>query len=54
VLTASAGQVQRPVSKASVGRWKPFAPYLGQALEVLKPLIETHEAELAKRGIAYP
>jgi hypothetical protein len=54
VLTASAGQVHRPVSKASVGRWKPFAPYLGQALEVLKPLIETHEAQVAKRGIVYP
>jgi hypothetical protein len=54
VLTASVGQVHRPVSKTSVGRWKPFATYLGQALQVLKPLIETHEAELAKRGIAYP
>jgi Flp pilus assembly protein TadD len=53
VLTASAGQVHRPVSKASVGRWKPFAAYLGQALEVLKPLIEAHETQLAKRGIAY-
>jgi Flp pilus assembly protein TadD len=53
VLTASAGQVHRPVSKASVGRWKPFAPYLGQALETLKPLIETHEAQLARRGIVY-
>jgi hypothetical protein len=54
VLTASAGQVHRPVSKASVGRWKPFAPFLGQALEVLKPLIETHEAQVARRGIADP
>jgi tetratricopeptide (TPR) repeat protein len=54
VLTASAGQVHRPVSKASVGRWRPFAPYLSQALEVLKPLIEAHETQLAKRGIAYP
>jgi hypothetical protein len=52
VLTASAGQVHRPVSKSSVGRWKPFAPYLGYALDKLKPLIETHEAELARRGIA--
>jgi len=54
VLTASAGQVHRPVSKASVGRWKPFAAYLGHALEVLKPLIEAHETQLAKRGIVYP
>jgi tetratricopeptide (TPR) repeat protein len=52
VMTASAGQVHRPVSKSSIGRWRPFAPYLTHAAEVLKPLIERHEAELARRGIS--
>jgi hypothetical protein len=53
VLTSSAGQVHQPVTKSAVGRWKPFAPHLGYAVETLKPLIELHEAELAKRGITY-
>ncbi|HYM99993.1 MAG TPA: sulfotransferase, partial [Aestuariivirgaceae bacterium] len=53
VFTASAGQVNEPISKSSIGRWKPFAPYLTQAIDALKPSIELHEAELAKRGISY-
>ncbi|HEY7763911.1 MAG TPA: sulfotransferase [Aestuariivirgaceae bacterium] len=53
VLTASAGQVHRSISKSSIGRWKPFASYLADAQAALKPLIEIHEAELAKRGIVY-
>jgi hypothetical protein len=52
VMTASAGQVHQPVSKFSVGRWRQFSPYLCHAKEVLKPLIERHEAELASRGIS--
>jgi tetratricopeptide (TPR) repeat protein len=51
VLTASAGQVHQSISKSSVGRWKPFAPYLLEAQEALRPLIEGHEAELARRGV---
>jgi hypothetical protein len=53
VLTASVGQVHRPVSTSSVGRWKPFAAHLSYATATLKPLIDRHEAELAKRGIDY-
>lgn len=53
VFTASAGQVHEAISKSSIGRWKPFAPYLTQAIDTLKPFIEFHEAELAKRGINY-
>jgi hypothetical protein len=53
VLTASAGQVHRSISKASIGRWKPFASYLADAQAALKPLIEIHEAELARRGVTY-
>jgi hypothetical protein len=53
VLTSSAGQVHQPVSKSAVGRWKPFASQLDYAVHALKPLIELHEAELARRGIAY-
>jgi tetratricopeptide (TPR) repeat protein len=53
VFTASAGQVHDAISKTSIGRWKPFAPYLTHAIDTLKPFIELHEAELAKRGISY-
>ena len=53
VRTASAGQVHQPVSKSAVGRWKPFAHHLSYAVQALKPLIELHEAELTRRGIAY-
>jgi tetratricopeptide (TPR) repeat protein len=52
VLTVSAGQVHQPVTKSSIDRWRPFAPYLTYATEALKPLIDRHEAELARRGIA--
>jgi tetratricopeptide (TPR) repeat protein len=52
VLTASAGQVHQSISKSSIGRWRPFAPYLTDAQEALLPLIEAHESELARRGIA--
>jgi tetratricopeptide (TPR) repeat protein len=53
VLTASAGQVHKPITKSSVGRWKPFAPYLVGATTILQPLIDLHEQELANRGISY-
>ena len=40
VLTASSQQVRQPVHTASMGRWKPYAPYLQpllQALDVTVP-----------------
>jgi tetratricopeptide (TPR) repeat protein len=52
VLTASAGQVHGAISKSSVGRWKPFASFLAETCEKLKPLIEVHDSELVKRGIS--
>lgn len=53
VLTASAGQVHRPISKSSIGRWRPFASFLADTYESLTPLIRAHEAELVKRGVTY-
>ncbi|MBV8653746.1 MAG: hypothetical protein JO255_19955, partial [Alphaproteobacteria bacterium] len=35
VRTASMTQVRQPIYQTSVGRWRPFASYLGPLLEAL-------------------
>lgn len=37
VWTASAAQVRRPVHADSVGRWRPYRPWLGPLIEALGP-----------------
>jgi tetratricopeptide (TPR) repeat protein len=49
VRTASVNQVRQPIYRGSVGRWKPFAPYLGPLLAALR--MPAPDADLAGIGI---
>jgi tetratricopeptide (TPR) repeat protein len=47
VRTASVNQVRQPIYRSSVGRWRPYAPYLGPLLDALNLDISsvTHDSE---------
>jgi Flp pilus assembly protein TadD len=41
VRTASSEQVRRPITREGVGRWRPFAPWLGPLEAALGPALQT-------------
>jgi tetratricopeptide (TPR) repeat protein len=43
VRTASVTQVRQPIYRSSVGRWKPYARYLGPLLEALDVKVFSHD-----------
>lgn len=47
VRTASVNQVRQPVFSSSIGRWKPYAPYLGPLLAVLNIPADAPAAQAA-------
>lgn len=40
ISTPSYAQVIEPVNQRAVGRWRPYAPYFDEALEILKPWLD--------------
>jgi hypothetical protein len=46
VRTASFGQVRRPIYRSSVGRWRPFEPYLRPLLDALYPRSDSPASRL--------
>ena len=49
VRTASSEQVRKPINKAGMDRWKPYAKYLGPLLDGLgKELVKPEDIELIK------
>ena len=42
VRTASAAQVRRPISRAGIGQWRPFKPWLGPLEDALGPAIDAY------------
>ncbi len=51
VATPSALQVRQPIHAASVGRWKRYAPYMSEALDVL---VEAGVMEAGERPLTRP
>ena len=56
IKTASIAQVRRPIYQHSVGRWRPFAPYLKSLYEIVKPYrqVSDEPQELFKLSPALP
>jgi tetratricopeptide (TPR) repeat protein len=42
VRTASAAQVRRPISRAGIGQWRPFEPWLDPLKDALGPAIDAY------------
>ena len=47
VKTLSAWQVRQPVYTSSAGRWRVYEKHLGPLIDILEPIVEQYEAELA-------
>lgn len=45
ISTPSYAQVIEPVNRRAVGRWRPYAPYFGEALEILAPWLDRWDYE---------
>ena len=44
VRTASSEQVRQPISRAGIGQWEPYAPWLGPLREALGPVLDLYPA----------
>jgi len=40
ISTPSYAQVIEPVHRRAIGRWQPYAPRFGEALDILQPYLE--------------
>lgn len=47
VRTASLSQVRRPISTASVAKWKPYAKHLEPLLDSLGDLVRQHDKSVS-------